>query len=190
MTEMKSGTLRTIFNALPPGPISNTADIDRLLADKWDNFTGDDGGMQGYKLLNRMEDVVWSPPKMTFKIERHGGMVQGSTRAEIQEWELDLDTMTGTFKEAGRRQLSPQQPPVRAKPIAEEIGNLILAGKEDARLDWLGAGEVRVLIGTILPQDSAVKETLTARRKRFREELQKKLAGSCWQEAKAHTWKK
>ena len=188
---MKSGTLRTIFDALSPGPISDTADIERPLAVQWPNFTGgDDGGMEGYKLLNRMEKVVWCPPKFTFQIERHGKTVMGSTRAEIQEWELDLGTMTATLKDAGYRQLSPRQPSFNAKPIAEEIGNLILAGKHDVRLEWIGAGEVRVLIGEILPQDSAVKETLTGRRKRFRDELQKKLAGTCWQEAKAHTWKK
>jgi hypothetical protein len=66
----------------------NVTDLDRLLAASWDEFTGDAGGMEGDKLLGRIEDVTWQPPKFTFTIERHGGTLMGSTRAELQDWEV------------------------------------------------------------------------------------------------------
>jgi hypothetical protein len=62
---------------IQPGPISNTGELERLLAACWDELTGDDGGMEAYKLLNRMEDVAWNPPLLTFVIERHGGTARG-----------------------------------------------------------------------------------------------------------------
>jgi hypothetical protein len=37
--------------------------------------------MTGQKLLGRMEEVVWEPPILSFTVERHGGTVQGSSRA-------------------------------------------------------------------------------------------------------------
>lgn len=50
--------------------------------------------MEAHKLLSRMEQIVWEPPVLTFVIARHGGMVLGSTRAELQHWAVDLNKMT------------------------------------------------------------------------------------------------
>ncbi len=41
--------------------------------------------------LGRMEDVRWEPPVLSFRIERHGAMGVGSTRAELQNWRVDFD---------------------------------------------------------------------------------------------------
>jgi hypothetical protein len=38
---------------------------------------GDDGGMTRSKLFGRMERVVWQPPKIVVRIERHGGQRDG-----------------------------------------------------------------------------------------------------------------
>jgi hypothetical protein len=87
--------LKRILSAMEPGAIAETAEVERLLAGCWDDLGGvDEGGMQGYKLLNRMEDVVWRPPVLSFVIERHGGTVMGSTRAELQHWSVDVDERT------------------------------------------------------------------------------------------------
>jgi hypothetical protein len=87
-------SLVTYLATIPPGPVPDLGDLERLLTDCWHEFTGDDGGMAGQKLLGRMEEVVWEPPILTFKIERHGGTVLGSSRATPQEWRLDLDKKT------------------------------------------------------------------------------------------------
>jgi len=46
--------------------------------------------MTADKLLGRMEEVLWSPPDLTFSIERHGAAALGSSRAELQEWMIDV----------------------------------------------------------------------------------------------------
>jgi hypothetical protein len=55
-----------------------------LLAAAWDDLSIARGsGMEPDKLYDRMEKVHWEPPLLLFVIERHGGTVQGSTRAEL-----------------------------------------------------------------------------------------------------------
>ena len=60
--------------------------------------------MAGHKLIGRMENVEWHPPILTFLIERHGGTVLGSARAELQRWTVDLDRRTATCERVGHRQ--------------------------------------------------------------------------------------
>jgi hypothetical protein len=66
------------------------------------------------------------------------------------------------------------------KPIAADLCSAILTGKQDDRLKWDGTSKVKLLIGKVLPEGSAVKETLAARRKRLRDELTRLLAPEGW----------
>ena len=93
--------------ALPLGPIADVPTLERLLAAAWNALTGSEGGMEGYKLLDRMEAVVWNPPLLSFLVERHGGTVQGSTRAELQHWHVDVGRKTASLGKIGWRQLRP-----------------------------------------------------------------------------------
>ena len=43
--------LRAHLATILPGKITDTSDLERLLAASWDEFSGDYGGMEGYKLL-------------------------------------------------------------------------------------------------------------------------------------------
>jgi len=68
--------------SIQAGPISDTAQLETLLAACWDEFAGSEAeGMAGYKLHGRVDDVHWDSPVLTFVIERHGETVLGSTRA-------------------------------------------------------------------------------------------------------------
>jgi hypothetical protein len=106
--------------ALSPGPVVNVSAVERLLAACWDDLLGDDGGMAGHKLVNRMEAVAWNPPVLTFCIERHGGMALGSTRAEMQHWQVDLERRTVTVVKTGHQQLRPMQPRLNVEAVVEE----------------------------------------------------------------------
>lgn len=162
---------------LPPGLIADPAELNRLLADCWDDVVGDDGGMEAHKLLNHLETVAWNPPILSFVIERHGGTVLGSTRAELQHWQIDVDKTTKTLFGLGRRQLYPKQKGLDVGPLADEIANLVLDHAEDDRLRWYPDGRVKVLLGNIadLVPGSAFKQTLAGRRGRFREALRERL---------------
>ena len=151
---------------------------------------GDDGGMTSTKLVGRMENVLWQPPKIIFHIERHGATVRGSSRAELQEWTIDLEQRTKTLRTVGRRQVRPMQECFAVQSVAEEIGAAILAGRPDDRLKWDGTGHVRLLIGKVLPEGSAVKDTLAVRRKRLREALVALIAPAGWKMVMANVFEK
>jgi hypothetical protein len=174
--------LRACLATMPPGPVTDTTDLERLLADCWDEFTGDDGGMESFKLLNRMEHVTWTPPKLVFTIARHGGTVLGSTRAELQRWTVDIAKMTATHEKVGHHQLDPMQTRLDVCPLAKEVAGRIVARQDDHRLKWKEDGSVKVLVDKVLPAGSAVKQTLMGRRERFREALKERLADEGWQE--------
>ncbi len=174
---------------IQPGQITATDPLGRLLAASWNELDRDDGGMEGYKLLGRIEDVTWQPPKLTFTIERHGGTVMGSARAELQHWEVNVEQKTAVIVKCGHRQVQLAQTRLDVGSLAEEIAALIINHQDDVRLQWCEDGCVKILVGKILPARSAVKQTLAGRRKRFRQALYTLLCGEGWQEVKVGTFK-
>src|SRR5262245_49932584 len=107
---------------MPPGIIANAGALDSILANCWGELHGANAeGMEPYKLCGRMESISWDPPVLSFMIERHGGTVIGSTRAELQHWRVNVQTRSATCGTGGHRQLKPMQAKLNVKPIAEEI---------------------------------------------------------------------
>lgn len=110
------------LSTMSPGEIADVGQLDSLLAACWDQFDGGNAeGMEAYKLLGRMESISWNPPVLSFTIERHGGTVLGSTRADLQSWEVNVQNHSAICGAGGHRQLEPMQPKLNVKPIAEEI---------------------------------------------------------------------
>lgn len=64
------------------------------LAGCWHEFARSASKRMHAGKLGRMEAVRWDPPVLSFTIERHGAMSAGSTRAELQQWRIDLDRKT------------------------------------------------------------------------------------------------
>ena len=91
-----------------------------LLREAWPDLEGSDQeGMAPYKLTeDRIEKPAWEPPVLTFVIERHGGTAQGSSRADLQTWVVDLDAGTANPEITGRRQLRPMSPRLDVRAIA------------------------------------------------------------------------
>ena len=171
------------------GPISDSSKLECLLSGCWEKFDGSSAeSMHGDKLLNRMENVRWEPPILTFDIERHGGTVMGSTRAEIHSWEVDTNNQTARRGKAGHRQCKPMAPRLDVVPLAREIAGLIAERKSDERLKCNDDGSVRILIGKILPDGSAAKETVAGRRKRFRQAIKQHLEEKNWHLVRANVY--
>ena len=144
--------IKDILSALPAGKISDTDALESLLEAEWDNLQGSDaGGMQANKLNGRIEDLSWEPPCITFSIKRHGATVKGSTRGEVQDWEIDTSSWKATYSER-YYQVYASQKPFDAKPLAENIANMIIHGQQSSSLKRYPDGRVKVLIGTIIPE--------------------------------------
>lgn len=176
--------LRQFLMRLSAGPVPPDVqpELLQLLKSHWDMFSGSDQeGMEAYK-LQRMEHPEWHPPVLTFTVERHGRTALGSTRADLQRWDVDLDRGVAECQVIGYRQVYPREAPVDVKPVADEMVRLIIGGSRDDRLQWSAGGRVRVLTGRIFPASFEVpKQTLEGRRKRFVKAMEERLAPRGWQ---------
>jgi hypothetical protein len=186
--------LRSVLNGFAPGPIPSATEVERALADCWHEFVGnDDHGMESYKLIGRMEQIEWRPPILSFTIERHGGTVLGSTRAELHHWKVNLDEMTAHCSIAGHRTVGPISKPVRQyelRLVAQEIAELIRQGTTDHRLIWKDSDTVHVVIEQIIPTKSGVARTIQGRHKRLRQALEEVLAKDGWQHVGRNVFKR
>jgi len=176
--------LNDYLSSLHPGPIADTTQIEALLAIDWANFDGSQvTSMEGYKLRDRMENVVWMPPIISFQIERHGPTVMGSSRAKVQSWEINVEERSAKLIKEGHRQLDPVAPRLDTRAIADELTQLIINHKEDERLKWDNKTKtVRIIVGKVIPEESTKKQTLAYRRKKLRENLHQLLNMECWKE--------
>jgi hypothetical protein len=174
--------MKSYLNSKPPGPLDDEERVETLLVDAWDELEGSaDGGMESYKLNGRMESLTWNPPTLSFQIERHGGTVNGSVYAEMQQWEIDCDRGIANYDrfKSHRRQVASKIPPLKVDPIAQEIANIIKSGIANDRLKWLSQTEAKVLISEIIP-NNCCQQTLSGRRKRFYVALQREVAAAGW----------
>jgi hypothetical protein len=172
-------------------PFGKTRDIERLLFECWHEFVieSEDAGMEAYKLLNRTEDMTWASPMLTFSIERHGATVGGSVYAHIYQWAIDVERGTASMDRfPTRRQVGDLDKPLKVKPLAQEIADLILNGKEDSRLAWKNETKVRLLITKIIPTTN--EQTTSGRRKRFRSALAEALQPHGWRMSTINTFER
>ena len=174
--------LRQFLANVPPGDVTPEKQLElvQLVEDCWYMFDGiDQEEMNVYK-IKRMEDPWWYPPKLGFTIERHGATVLGSTRAELQKWTMDIEQRIVDYCNVGSRQVSPRRAPLDIKPIADEIAQFVIEGKQDSRLRWSGNNRFRISIDKLLGADSLPKQTFEGRRKRLLKALEENLSPYGW----------
>jgi hypothetical protein len=167
------------------GRLGQTADPARdrgwvgLLAAAWPELDGSEQEAMAPHKLERLEDPVWKPPVLTFTVERHGGTVLGSSRADLQRWRVDLDARRADCQTRGFRQLRARGPAIALEPIAAELAAAVANREDDPRLQWSAdRSVVRVLSSKALP--AAPKQTTEGRLKRLRPMVEEALAGVGW----------
>jgi hypothetical protein len=185
-----STPLEAFLVSVPVGPIEDKAAVERLLAEEWYSLAGSDsGGMRARKLIGRTERLEWRPPMLKFAIERHGGIVNGATRAELQNWEVNMETRSAEIAKIGRRQLYRTSKRLNVHPLAEAAAKAIIHGLDNPSLKRYPDGRVRVQIGSVVP-DEGVQQTTTGRRKRFRNALEPLLAEAGWVPVGVNTYQR
>ena len=120
-----------------PGRLANgdVKEIEAGLARCWHLLSGSDQDkMNGAKLVGRTEIMEWDPPTLRFRVERHGATVKGSTRAEVHQWEVDLDRSVARMVSAVPRQLRPMDVRMNVGSMAEDMAMVVAGGDEDVRI--------------------------------------------------------
>ena len=163
-------------------------DWDRVLQALVAVWPDDAGSSMFSSKLNRWESPIWSPPLLEFEIERHGGTVMGSTRAEVQSWTVNVEDRSVELMGSRPRQLTKAAPRLDVVPLARQCLDEMNAGPEGGSdwLMWPDETRVRVKISRIIPETN--KQTTAGRRKRFREALNDLAAATDWREESANSW--
>ncbi len=176
---MKS--LQDLLSTIPPGHMSD-GDCLQVLAELsqcWESIPGSDVKSTTADKLRRAEEVCWTPPILSFSLERHGGTVLGSSRASLHRWEVNTEQPEARIVNTSVRQLSPKSRVMDIKKVANETATLIFNGLDDSRLTWLEDRQrVLVNIAEVIPEIN--KQTTQGRRKRFREMLASLMSEANW----------
>jgi hypothetical protein len=174
--------LKRLLPQQPSGRLAEgtASEVESLLIGCWQLLGGfKQESTSADKLFGRMENIRWEPPYVMFQIERHGGTVMGSSRAEIHDWSVNLETATASCSTGRFRQLRPHAAALDVAPLVEKVAQGIDAGESSPDLKWLAPDRVRVNIGQIIP-DNCPKQTLQGRRRRFKQTLEPRLAQLGW----------
>src|SRR6266508_7016099 len=124
--------LRECVSGLRAGRVRDVAALEAALAACWHQLDGgNERGMEPGKLRGRTEDMVWEPPLLRFRLERHGGTVQGSSRADLQDWTIDTNAATATVSVRGYRQLHRQETRLDVRALADHLVQLVIDGADD-----------------------------------------------------------
>jgi len=186
----KIQALNKALVALPSGSIHIFDQVEQLLSDAWDDFSGStEGGMAAEKISGRAYDHDWDPPVLSFKIERHGGTVQGSSRAEIQYWSVNLRDKTATLLGSGHKQLKPRSPALDLAPIVSTLTEVICQEAPHKWIQWDSPNRFRLRIGEIIPAHGA-SQTIQSRRKRLNKSLEQSLSSSGWRLVRANLFER
>jgi len=121
--------------------------------------------------------LQWQPPFLTFKLERHGWTVNGSSRASLHTWKVDLENRSAQITKNGHRTLDKPDDRLDCTKLAMHIAGKIQDGIDCDDFIWSdGKKTVTLRLETIIPTTN--ERTTSGRRKRFRQimvELMKKL---------------
>jgi hypothetical protein len=195
----KLGELKTILRKLPHGsiPLGMRDKVLELVEESWDKFDGSNRTKMEVGKIDRDDDpmdLLWDQPKLTLTVDRHGGAVMGSTRAERQTWTLNLETLTTIQSVSGYRQLRPNSRKLDVTPIAKAVCEAVQRGPASASdlinrgiVEWRGGDEIRVKHANLIP-NVGPNDTISGRRKRLREKLKSEMEAIGWEEDSVRQW--
>jgi hypothetical protein len=183
--------LACVLREYPAGPVaaSKVDELFKLVVASWQKFSGSGKtSMEARKILRGEgpEEVSWSPPYLSFVIERRIGTVFGSIRVEKQRWTLNLEKRTADQMWIGRRQLRPNATKFDVKPLADRVCEAVQEGPSSASrlvsdgiIFWKSDDELIVLHGRIIRGE--YQRTVGRRRNRFIADLKSKMETIGWE---------
>lgn len=163
--------LRSMLVDRQPGPVDAELEdqIMQILSADWDGISGATAAAMNSGKLDRREDMSWDPPNLSFRIERHGGMAFGSTRAELQRWTANLDTGEVRCSADGYRQLRERAAVFKHDQVASELLSSVAMGRGGEGINFLSPSRVEVTLKAFLPPGA--KETMNGRRRRLKQAI-------------------
>lgn len=173
-------SLHSFVKRLPTGEIQDSGAVCSLLQDCWDLLEGSHDQNTSSTKIYRAESMSWTPPILSFVLERHGGTINGSSRADLHHWYVDVEQGTASIETGKYRQLRPASSRLDTNGLAKEVAERILNRLEHSTLEWNTEQDYVVIkISEIIPTNASA-QTTTARRKRFNEALETIMVENGW----------
>lgn len=163
--------LRACLAALTSGPLPSpdSIDVERHLMACWHCLeVALDGWIEAEELAGRIEGLAWTPPLISFQIERHGATVEASTRSTVQSWQVDVDGGTASISGSGQREVYQMDQRLDVLWVAAELVAAICQRRPDSRISWRGGAATVIMATAVLTAD---RQTTSARRKRLTKEI-------------------
>jgi len=131
--------------------------------------------MEAYKLDKRVENLVWAPPVLSFKMARHGATVWGSPREHLYRWHINVADKTATLEKGTFRLVRPSAAKLSKDKILEIVRRVcehvqngrLSSAAPGISLTWKSETEILIKPAALIPADG-FKQTLAGRRKRIR----------------------
>lgn len=162
------------------GSVKNT--ILGLLGECWESLSGSSDQHTKFDKIYRAENLTWEPPILSFVLERHGSTVNGSSRAELHYWKVNVSNGSADIAKIGRRQLTPMDKRMNIDAVAQETAKLIQSKADHESLKWIESGvHVVVQIGMVIPTTN--QQTTASRRSRYRYRLNSIMRSLGWTRA-------
>jgi hypothetical protein len=173
--------LRIALQACETGMITgeNFQSVIGLLAECWDSLQGSEAESTYSNKFSRVEELTWAPPLLSFKLERHGGTVMGSSRASVHHWTVDVDKETADIEQVTQRQIRAADSRAVFSPVIIKVRELVMNHGSHDCIEWKSRDAALLHLEKIVTGNS--KQTRANRRKRFRKELAEVLALDGWQ---------
>jgi hypothetical protein len=185
MNMKKKQELLEYLDKIPPGEVPQGHGEDflcEMISETWAELgiTEVDGlPLPAEKIDNtvhKFSKVEWTPPVISFELERHGAIVGGgSIDAEIYRISLDLKTDAPSRSRPSKRRVKKARPPMDLKKKAEEVVQAVLEEGDHPGIQEKG-DLVMIKIGKFIPGGGVAKETLSSRRKKVRGHADEALA--------------
>lgn len=178
--------LKAFLQLQPAGPITDSSALYLKLYACWSSLDGGDKTSMSDDKLHRAEKLTWNPSHLEFCLERHGGTVHGSSRADLHLWRINPNRGTASIVKTSRRQLTPMAKRLDVGPIAQELVEIAVSSREHPWVKRLPNGRVKIQIGEVIPM--TIQQTTAGRRKRLHHQLTLLLAQSGWVEVPNRSW--
>lgn len=186
MTRTNGSRVSVFLMGCIDGPVDKSNELVALLQQDWHLFDGHSATCMSADKLPRIEKLAWHHPVLSFEIVRHGAQKFGSKLAEVQHWQINLDSMQAVAESIGHRRVAAFASPVRTTQVGlvvREISEALAAGVGQLTdlVQWCSPDKVRIDIARIFPNNGP-KKTLESRRNRLRGALRSRLDSEGWQE--------
>jgi len=163
--------LREALGTLPPGQYSPAAPVISCLVGAWPELYGSAAGdMDREKLVDRVTDVGWDPPVLSFGVRRERGHGRGEF---LQGWQVDVQDGTAWMPRDRPRALPTKRD---AAELARELVRDLSAGRGSCAVVRKSSGGVAIRPGEVAGLEVGFAETLPGRHHRFRAALERAMA--------------